>query len=458
MATSQKDLSLEDYRRLDRANIWHPIFQHQALEDTDLTVFTEAHGTTITDSEGNQYLDAMSGLWNVNVGYGRKEIADAVYEQIQRLSYYPLSQINIPATLLADKLAQILPGDLHHVYFSNSGSEANETSIKIARQYGRQKYPGQNRYKIIARYRGYHGFTYGAMSATGQTQRRKVFEPLVPGFLHAHPPYCYRCPLGKNHPDCGVACADEIERIVQWEGADTVIAVIAEPIIGGGGVIVPPDDYIPRLREICDRYGLLLILDEVITGFGRTGELFACNHWDVQPDIISLAKGITSGYLPLGASVVTSEVFDVFRGAPDDYLEFAQVATYGGHPVTCAAALANINIIMKERLWENSARVGGYLLEKLEALRELPIVGDIRGKGLMIGIELVNADQTSLDTATTNSVVGMMRDRGILIGKVSHTMDEPENTIFFAPPLITTVAEADRIFDAISDVLSDTNS
>ena len=274
MTISQTDLSPEDYRRIDRAHVWHPIFQHQALENTDLTVIKEAHGTTIIDSEGNQYLDALSGLWNVNVGYGRKQIADAVYEQMQQLSYYPLSQINVPATLLADKLAELLPGDLKHVYFSNSGSEANETSIKIARQYGRQKYPGQNRHKIIARYRGYHGFTYGAMSATGQTQRRKVFEPLVPGFLHAQPPYCYRCPLGKYHPECGVACANEIEQIVQWEGVDTVIAVIAEPIIGGGGVIVPPDDYLPKLREICDRYGLLLILDEVITGFGRTGAPF----------------------------------------------------------------------------------------------------------------------------------------------------------------------------------------
>jgi taurine-pyruvate aminotransferase len=454
MTISQTDLSPEDYRRIDRDHVWHPIFQHQALEDTDLTVFKEAHGTTITDSEGNQYLDALSGLWNVNVGYGRKQIADAVYEQIQQLSYYPLSQINVPATLLANKLAELLPGDLQHAFFSNSGSEANETSIKIARQYGRQKYPGQNRYKIIARYRGYHGFTYGAMSATGQTQRRKVFEPLVPGFLHAHPPYCYRCPLGKSYPECNVACADEIERIVQWEGVDTVIGVIAEPIIGGGGVIVPPDDYLPKLREICDRYGLLLILDEVITGFGRTGARFACEHWGVQPDIISLAKGLTSGYLPLGASVVTPEVFDVFRGAPDDNLEFAQVATYGGHPVTCAAGLANLNILTEERLWENSARIGNYLLEKLELLRELPIVGDIRGKGLMIGVELVNADQSSLDTATTNRVVSMMRDRGILIGKVSHTMDEPENTIFLAPPLIVTIAEADRIFDALRDVLS----
>ncbi|MDE0300603.1 MAG: aminotransferase [Candidatus Poribacteria bacterium] len=454
MATSQRDLSLEEYRSIDRDHIWHPIFQHQALENTDLIVIKEAHGTTITDSEGNQYLDALSGLWNVNVGYGREEIADAVYEQMRQLSYYPLSQINVPAALLADKLAELLPGDLQHVYFSNSGSEANETSIKIARQYGRQKFPGQNRHKIIARYRGYHGFTYGAMSATGQTQRRKVFEPLVPGFLHAHPPYCYRCPLGKNYPACDVSCADEIEQIVQWEGVDTVIGVIAEPIIGGGGVIVPPDDYLPKLREICDRYGLLLILDEVITGFGRTGVPFACEHWGVQPDIISLAKGLTSGYLPLGASVVTPEVFDVFRGAPDDYLEFAQVATYGGHPVTCAAGLANLKILTEERLWENSAQVGSYLLEKLKVLSDLPIVGDIRGKGLMIGVELVNPDQSSLDTATTNIVVGMMRDRGILIGKVSHTMDEPENTIFIAPPLIVTSAEADRIFASLRDVLS----
>ena len=455
MATSQKDLSLDEYRRIDRAHVWHPIFQHQALEDTDLTVFKEAHGTTIIDSEGNQYLDALSGLWNVNVGYGRKQIADAVYEQMQQLSYYPLSHINVPATLLADKLAELLPGDLQHVFFSNSGSEANETSIKIARQYGRQKYPGQNRHKIIARYRGYHGFTYGAMSATGQTQRRKAFEPLVPGFLHAQPPYCYRCPLGKNYPECSISCANEIEQIVQSEGVDTVIAVIAEPIIGGGGVIVPPDDYLPKLREICDRFGLLLILDEVITGFGRTGALFACEHWGVQPDIISLAKGLTSGYLPLGASVVTPEVFDVFRGAPDDYLEFAQVATYGGHPVTCAAGIANLNILTEERLWENSARVGSYLLDKLKTLLNLPVVGDIRGKGLMIGVELVNPNQSSLDTKTTNKVVSMMRDRGILIGKVSHTMDEPENTIFLAPPLIVTTAEADRIFDALQEVLSE---
>ena len=322
----------KDYRETDKAHVWHPLFQHRRLEETSLAVFESAHGTTLVDSDGREYLDAYSALWNVNVGYGRQEIADAVYAQIQQLPYYPHSQINVPATVLAEQLAACLPGDLNHVYFCNSGSEANETAIKMARQYGRQTYPGENRYKIISRYRGYHGFTYGALSATGQARRRKAFEPLVPGFLHAHPPYCHRCPIGLDYPSCGTECADEIERMIHWEGPETVIAVIAEPIIGGGGVIIPPDEYLPRLRQICDDYGLLLILDEVITGFGRTGKMFACEHWDVQPDLITLAKGLTSGYIPLGACVASAEVFNAFLGASDDDKEFAQVCTYGGHP------------------------------------------------------------------------------------------------------------------------------
>ena len=236
----QKELASQDYRKIDRDHVWHPIFQHQNLEQVNLTVFEEAQGTTIIDTDGRQYLDAYSGLWNVNIGYGRQEIADAVYQQMQKLSYYPHSQINIPATLLAKQLADLLPGDLNHVYFSNSGSEANETAIKIARQYGRQMYPEQNRHKIISRYRGYHGFTYGAMSATGQSPRRAAFEPLVPGFNHVHQ-----------------TCVDEIIRTIRWEGAETVVAIIAEPIIGGGGVILPPDDYLAKLREICDQHDLL---------------------------------------------------------------------------------------------------------------------------------------------------------------------------------------------------------
>ena len=447
----------KDYRQVDKAHVWHPMFQHQRLEETPLTVYESAHGTTVVDAEGREYLDAYSALWNVNVGYGRQEIADAVYEQIQKLPYYPHSQINVPATMLAEQLAACLPGDLNHVYFCNSGSEANETAIKIARQYGRQTYPGENRYKIISRYRGYHGFTYGAMSATGQARRRKAFEPLVPGFPHAHPPYCYRCPLGLDPASCSIACADEIERIIQWEGPETVIGVIAEPIIGGGGVIVPPDEYFPKLRQICDDYGLLLILDEVITGFGRTGKMFACEHWDVQPDIITLAKGLTSGYLPLGACVASTAVFNTFLGEADENKEFAQVCTYGGHPVACAAGVANLKILQEERLWENSEKVGAHLLSKLETLRDFPIVGDVRGKGLMIAVEFVEADGSHLSTAATNRIIGQLRDfdkGGIIVGKIGHAVDEPENIIYIAPPLILTEAEADKIFEALRQVLA----
>ncbi len=442
-----------NYKEIDKSHVWHPLFQHQQLEETDLIVFKSGNGTTLVDADGNKYLDAYSALWNVNVGYGRQEIVEAVYAQMQELPYYPHSQINVPATVLAEKLADCLPGDLNHTFFCNSGSEANETAIKIARQYGRQTYPGENRYKIISRYRGYHGFTYGAMSATGQARRRKAFEPLTPGFHHAHPPYCYRCPLGLEPSSCQVACVDEFERIIQAEGPETVIAVIAEPIIGGGGVIVPPDDYFPRLRKICVDYGLLLILDEVITGFGRTGKLFACEHWDVQPDIITLAKGLTSGYLPLGACVTSTDVFNTFLGEPDENREFSQVCTYGGHPAACAAGVANLKILQSERLWENAEKVGGYLLERLTTLKSLPIVGDVRGKGLMLAVELIQTDGTNLETDKTNRIVGQLREKGVIVGKIGHAVDEPENIIFIAPPLILTEAEADKIVNTLREVL-----
>lgn len=454
MANAPKDLSTQDYRKIDQAHAWHPLFQHQLLDQSDLLVFEKANGTTIVDADGNEYLDAYSALWNVNVGYGRQEIADAVYEQIEKLPYYPHAQINIPATLLAEKLTALLPGNLNHVYFCNSGSEANETAIKMARQYGRQKYPGENRYKIISRYRGYHGFTYGAMSATGQTRRRKAFEPLVPGFHHVHPPYTYRYGQGCSESDFGIACANEIEKVVQWEGVETVVAVIAEPIIGGGGVLVPPDSYLPRVREICDKYGLLLIADEVITGFGRTGKMFGCEHWDVEPDIITLAKGLTSGYIPMGACVASDAVFEEFLGEPEENREFAQVCTYGGHPVACAAGLANLDILTEERLAENAERVGAYLLKNLKTLESMQIVGDVRGKGLMIGVELVSdSEGTQLDTTTTKAICAELLKRGIIVGRIGQTVDEPENIIFFAPPLILTIPEADRIFETLGDVL-----
>ncbi len=437
----------DSVRSKDRAHVWHPLFQHSQLDTQDLLVMAEAEGCTITDADGRTFLDAYAGLWNVNVGYGRKEITRAVTEQLERLPFYPLSHINEPAARLAEQLSEILPGDLSHTFFSNSGSEANETALKIARQYGRQKHPGENRYKVIARYQGYHGFTFGALSATGQLGRRVKFEPLVPGFFHVDPPYCYRCPLKLTYPDCGIACVEEIEELIRREGPETVAAVIAEPIIGGGGVIVPPDEYFPRLRQICDQYGVLLIFDEVITGFGRTGKLFASEHWDVVPDIVTLAKGVTSGYLPLAACVVTPEIFESFLGDPDEHREFAQVSTYGGHPACCAAALANIDIILRERLWENAQRVGDYLLRGLQSL-DFPHRGQVRGKGLMIAMELIDEDGSLLDVERTGRVKSRIREEGVLIGGMSHAISGPESVLILSPPLILTESEADQIIDA----------
>ena len=442
----------QQIRTQDRAHVWHPMLQHRVLEDRELTVVREAKGTRVFDSEGREYLDAHAGLWNVNVGYGREKIADAVDEQIRRLSYYPNTLVTEPAAELATRLAEILPGDLDRVFFCNSGSEANETALKVARQYGRQKFPGRNRYKVIARYQGYHGFTFGAMSATGQVKRREKFEPLVPGFHHVDPPYCYRCPLRLTYPSCGVACVEEVEEVILREGPDTVVAVIGEPIIGGGGVIVPPDEYLPRLREICDRYELLLILDEIITGFGRTGRLFGCEHWDVVPDIMTLAKGVTSGYLPLGACAVTPKVFDAFLGEPEEEREFSQVSTYGGHPVCCAAGVANLEILMEDRLWENSARVGARLLEGLRGI-DSPFLGDVRGKGLMVGVELVDESGAMLDAKRAARVQGGIRDEGVLVGRMSHAMAGPESVFCLSPPLILTESEADRIVEAFRTAL-----
>ena len=333
------------------------------------------------------------------------------------------------------------------MFFSNSGSEANESAFKIARQCQRQRHPGQNRYKIIARYQGYHGFTMGALSATGQVGRRTPYEPLVPGFLHVNPPYCYRCPLQRSYPDCGIACVDEFDEVIRREGPETVAAVIVEPIIGGGGVIVPPDDYLPRLRQICDRYDVLLIVDEVITGWGRTGKLFACEHWDVVADMVVTAKGITSGYLPLGATVVTDKIFDAFQGTPGDGSELAQVCTYGGHPPCCAAALANIDILMRERLWENAAQIGSYLLAGLQALKS-PIVGEVRGIGLMLAVELVDESGALLDGTRTGKVKAALKSAGVLVGQMSHAVIGPNSVFCLSPPLILTRDEADQIIDA----------
>ena len=439
-------------RDLDLKHLWHANLQHRGLESRPPLEVASGDGCYVVDSEGRRYLDGMAGLFCVNVGYGRREIVDAVAAQMSQLAYYPLTQSHGPAARLAGRLAELLPAGLDRVFFTNSGSEAVETALKMARQCARQLHPGENRYKIIARHRGYHGFTMGALSATGQSARRAAFEPLVPGFLHVPPPDPYRCSFCCDRPACSLVCADEIERVIRMEGPETVAAVIAEPVIGGGGIFPAPEGYLERLRAICDRYGVLLILDEVITGFGRTGKLFGFEHGGIRADILTFAKGLTSAYLPLGATVASEQVFSAFQG-DNDRSKFVQVSTFGGHPSSCAAALANLDILMRERLWENAADVGAYLLERLGDIRSRWIA-EVRGCGLLIGIELVSDDsKTPFSEARMVNLMREFREAGLLIGRNVESAPGYGNVLILSPPLILSHEQADTIVTTVTRVL-----
>jgi taurine-pyruvate aminotransferase len=430
-------------------HLWHHALQHSGLTRQPPLMIERADGCFVWDSDGNRYLDAMAGLWCVNVGYGRKSIADAVYRQMQTLPYYPLTQSHGPAAELATRLAGLLPKGLDRVFFVNSGSEGVETALKMARQCARQTHPGQTRYKIVARHRGYHGFTMGAVSATGQGMRKQAFEPLVPGFLHVPPPDRYRCTFCAGASACTLACADEFDRVIRMEGPETVAAIIAEPVIGGGGVFPAPQGYLERLCEICDRYGVLLILDEVITGFGRTGKLFAHEHAGITPDILVLAKGITSGYQPLGAAVATERVFEAFLSDSNPAAKFTHLSTFGGHPCSCAAALANLDILCGERLWENSAALGPRLLENLRRIDD-PRIGDVRGRGLLIGVELVSGpDKSPLPESDVVQIQKRIRSNGVIVGRNSDTVAGLGNVLAISPPLNITESETDLIVQAV---------
>ncbi len=442
----------------DAGHLWHHSLQHSGLSQNPPLAIERADGCFVWDSAGTRYLDAMAGLWCVNVGYGRKAIPDAVYAQMQKLPYCSLTQSHGPAVELASRLAGLLPSGLDRVCFSNSGSEAVETALKMARQCARQMHPGQTRYKIIARHRAYHGFTMGAASATGQTLRKRAFEPLVPGFLHVAPPDRLRCSFCAAGPACTLACADEFERVIRLEGPESVAAIIVEPVIGGGGVFPAPPGYLERLREICDRYEVLLILDEVITGFGRTGTLFAFEQAGIQPDLLVLAKGITSGYLPLGATVATERVFEAFLSDKDPAAKFTHVSTFGGHPCSCAAALANIDILCVERLWENSAAVGATLLSQLREIDD-PRIGEVRGRGLLIGVELVSGpDKAPLAEVDVIRIQKRIRANGVLVGRNADTVPGFGNVLTIAPPLIITQVQADEIVKAVREALATQNS
>src|ERR1051326_2992413 len=364
----------ESVVRRDLETVLHPIVQHKLLETKQIVV-TEAQGSTIFDADGTAYLDAMAGLWCVNIGYGRAELAEVAADQMRQLSYYPHTAMNLPAAALADKINSLMGGG-YHTYFVNSGSEANEAAFKLARQYMKHEYPGEYRFKTVSRYFAYHGTTLATLDAGGMGERKAKFEPFSGDFVHVAQPYCYRCPFGLSYPSCELACVKNIENTVLGEGPETIAEIIVEPIMSGVGVAVPPYEYLPEVEKICRQYGILLHIDEVINGFGGTGKMFAHQHYGVSPDLIAIAKGISSAYLPIAATVVKNDVFDSFYGDPAENRQVAQVNTYGGHPAAAAVALRNIEIMQEERLAERSAEMGAYLLDGLRGLMKHPTVGD----------------------------------------------------------------------------------
>jgi len=433
--TDQSQLLAKDERYL-----WHSM---KPYNPQSTLVVTEAKGCWVTDHTGKKYLDAMAGLWCVNVGYGREELAKAAYEQLKMLAYFPLTQSHVPAIQLGEKLNEWL-GDEYVIFFSNSGSEANETAFKIVRQYHQQK-GDYHRYKIISRYRAYHGNSMGALAATGQAQRKYKYEPLATGFIHVAPPDSYRDEETATDPR-ELKSVKAIDQVMTWELSETIAAVIMEPIITGGGVLIPPDGYLQAVKEVCEKHGALLIVDEVICGFGRTGKPFGFMHDGVKPDIITMAKGITSAYLPLSATAVRKDIYEAFKGT-EEYDYFRHVNTFGGNPAACALALKNLEIMENENLAARSCDVGAQLLNELKnRLQDHPYVGDVRGKGLLIGIELVADKQTKapLDVALVNQVIGICKENGLIIGKNGTTVAGYNNVLTLSPPL--TIEDEDIAF------------
>lgn len=442
----------------DEQYVWHAMQRHLEPRDGEGAavpppIVESGCGAWIEDVEGRRFLDAMSGLFCVNVGYGREELARAAYDQMCKLSYQSLLGAHRPAVELAERLSAWL-GDEYVAFFAVSGSEANETAFKLARQYHQQTgNPG--RWKFIARYRGYHGNSLGALSATGQAMRRYRYEPLAPGFVHVAPPDRYRCGYCGDQARCSLQCAREIDRTIEWELPETIAGVIAEPIITGGGVLVPPEEYLAEVAAICRRTGALLICDEVISGFGRTGQKFGFQHFGVTPDIVNMAKGLTSGYMPLAVTAVRREIFDRFRGV-GEYDHFRHISTFGGLPAACALALRNLDILEEEGLVQRSAQMGDMLRSRLDGLRAHPRVGDIRGRGLIVGLELV-ADKKTKVAATDEvlaAVVASCRGRGVIVGKTTDAVAGQNNVLTLAPPLVT--SEEDLIFlaDVVEDAIS----
>jgi adenosylmethionine-8-amino-7-oxononanoate aminotransferase len=424
-------------------------------EHHEIPVIERGEGAYVYDSKGNKYLDGLSGLFVVQVGHGRKELAEAARAQAEKLAYFPLWSYAHPKSIeLADRLADYAPGDLNRIFFTTGGSEAVETAWKLARQYFRAI--GQpSRYKVISRNIAYHGTTMGALSITGIPSARQPFEPLVPGARKAMNTNRYRC-IDCSHLDsCTLRCADSIEQIIEFEGPETVAAVYVEPVQNSGGCFPPPEGYLEHVRDICNRYGVLMVSDEVICAFGRLGEMFACDRYGYVPDIITCAKGMTSGYAPIGAMIASDKLMEPFL---KEEASFAHGITFGGHPVSCAVALANLDVFEREGLLEHVRQNEPNFRATLEKLLDLPIVGDVRGAGYFYGIELVR-DKETRETFTHEQAESLLR--GFLspalfeAGLICRADDRGDPVIQLSPPLICDQQHFDEIESILRHVLEE---
>jgi putrescine---pyruvate transaminase len=428
----------------DLAHLIHPLYH--PTDHQEPRIWVEGNGVMLKDLDGNEVIDGLSGLWNVNVGHGRRELAEAALNQMSTLAYCSsyTGSSNLPAIELAERLSGLVYPSINTFFFTSGGAESTESSFKTARFYWKA-HGKPEKVKIISRMLGYHGVTMAAMSATGLPEYWTMFEPRVPNILHIESPYPYRFEGGDGTVSQGIAAANLLEEAILREGPDTVAAFIAEPVQGAGGVIVPQDDYFQRIREICDQYEVLFISDEVITGFGRTGAWFGLEHWNVEPDIMQFAKGITSGYIPMGGIGVSDKIKEAIDSTPPAK-RWMHAYTYSGHPTCSAVALANLNVFEKEDLVQRASEMGNRLQEGLHTLDEMEHVGNVRGLGMMAAVELV-ADKTTKQLFETSEKVGPRVGKELVTRGLYTRMRG--DTICLAPPLITTAEQIDTIVETV---------
>ena len=427
---------------------WMPFTANRQFKSKP-RLFVAAKDMHYTTIEGRQVLDATAGLWCVNAGHGRKKVVEAVQQQIAKLDYAPAFQMGHPLAFeLASKVIQLLPGDFDHVFFTNSGSESVDTALKIAIAYHRAKGQG-TRQRLIGRERGYHGVGFGGISVGGIVANRKFFGSLLTGVDHLpHTHLLAQNAFSRAEPEHGGNLADELERIVTLHDASTIAAVIVEPVACSTGVLIPPKGYLKRLREICDKHGILLIFDEVITGFGRLGASFATEYFGVTPDMITCAKGLTNGSIPMGAVICRKGIYDAFMDAPENTIELFHGYTYSGHPVACAAGVASLDLYKEEGLFERARSLSGYWEDAVHSLKGLPNVIDIRNLGLLCGIEL--EARPGKPTARAFEAFLTCYEKGVLIRSTG-------DIIALSPPLIVEKSHIDEIFGTIGEVLRKLN-